>query len=482
MALSTTGIELINAIVRVTFGLLTMLSNFIEIVILKKRGEQRTKPEDLIFSLAYAYFISGTVNFIYGIISVTSGSQSVASTRDCRPITSPERFMLWFSLVITVLHTFLIAAERFYALRLPLEHHTLITKTTNKMIYFVWLVTLLIMTFLVVILHLTDISEQQALHFQGVLIFATGGAIIVVYAYLTNILCLFSRTKSTEQEDNNEINRRSFIVVAQKYETITCLGITLLYIFFSLTAAIICLLPNQDCLVIMIGEWIVEIHWMLSPMLYFCRRYLRRKDYHIQERHFAASLSAEILNSAFCIENNGVSIIAPIPSPKIPRQLSLQLSIVTLDNNNDSSELSLPIRTSSVSYSKNGSSRIIPPSPSPETPRQLAMRLHLDDGGIESAAHVRTSSLSQPKTSSTRIVTPSPSPETPRQLEMRLSFVPIDFQNDDLRDTISIPSPAISRKQPVAMQLSLTSVSVTSSRPTTPIPSPLLSRKNGIHS
>ena len=112
-----------------------ILLNSAEIIALCRKGGKRKKPEHMILSLSCADFLVGIAYLIYGIgkiiLKYNPNSHQISA------VANEARASFAFSVVVSILHIFVIATERFYAVKRPLKYRTAVT---NKRIIIILII------------------------------------------------------------------------------------------------------------------------------------------------------------------------------------------------------------------------------------------------------------------------------------------------------------------------------------------------------
>ena len=265
---------LTEGIIGVVIGIIVIVFNTAEIVILVKKGRKRKKPENLILSLSWADFFVGLVYIISGVSKIMLDYNPKSST--LQDVARNIRLVMSFTVVVSVLHILVIAVERFYAVKRPLKYRTIMTRKRMAFIIIaVWAFSLVV----VPLLHLLPEAKFGA--YIGWSIFVAAAVMILVYGYLAYYL--FNRFETKSSKGGSDRRSKTISYVDQKRDTIFCICIVVTFIFCSFPVGVGWLLPKGISpltwdLVNLFGSYLLICNSFINPIIYFWKSHLSRKE------------------------------------------------------------------------------------------------------------------------------------------------------------------------------------------------------------
>ena len=259
-----------NGVISIIIGCVAILLNIIEIIVLGRKGRNRKQPENFILSLSFADLLVGATYIITGLFRISPNSINPAKAR--------LKIILYFSIVTSILHVSFITVERLYAVLRPLKYRVILTtKRTRMNIAIVWIFSISIMTFWAILPHVIKLKpKHRSGFFQGIIIFITGGAMLIVYGFLGRYLAIVR--KRTVRVSPAQNNSRKLSVKENTRDTMFYTCIAIAFILCSSTAGIGWLLPRRVELVNLIGQYLLVLNSSINPILYFWRSHFSRKD------------------------------------------------------------------------------------------------------------------------------------------------------------------------------------------------------------
>ena len=261
--------ELISGIV---LGIVGLISNIAEVILLCCQKTRRTKYQNVIFSLSSADICTclfSLLCFIYLNFGVTSKG------RPDHIIYVIAQELLWFSVSSSLLHVLAVSFDRLLAVRYPVKHRFWFTHKKNKrLIIVIWVLSfLLILPTMLVRLHKGKSYIPQLV--TSSLVLLTGLLIIFLYAYIIRKTvskeCIFEII--TLQSGKKEVI--SACSMREKRILMTTVLIVISFIVCSFPFAITYILTKSMnyTMLLLISNTI------LNPIIYFFHRYYQdQKD------------------------------------------------------------------------------------------------------------------------------------------------------------------------------------------------------------
>ena len=276
-----------NHVIEITgtvIGAVTALSNIIEIIILLRKGKERTKADDIILSLSCADMLVGIVYLGTSSYILAVGMQDA----DIIKLITGILHILCFN--TSVLHILTIAVERFYAVRYPIKYRLVITKKiTRRTITGMWALSMTVVACFAIpdILQSTNILGV----YKGIFILVSGIVVVLCYGYLGYVIWHRGKfiASSTARDETSHTRGQK-----QLRDTIFSYAIATTYIICSFPFAIELVLRVKD---FRITELIIVVNSLIDPILYFwkgnyekCQRGNRSKGIN-QENQAAATVN-----------------------------------------------------------------------------------------------------------------------------------------------------------------------------------------------
>ena len=252
------------AIVIAIFG---ALLNAGEIYFLARKGKKRNKPEHIILSLSIADFLVSLVFLPFGIATILGGPVLRNKWR--------LDVCLLFSITTSVLHIFVIAAERLFALLRPFQYRVMVTtRVTRIVIVGMWAVSLGTVGVIAAVSGVDHGTSKIPL-FQAYFILVTFFVMITVHGYLAYYLWKRYELKLSANKNVGESHKISNW--DRKRDTIFSILIAAAFLVCSLPAVIAWLWKSSPEILFKPMKWMIVLNAVIDPILYFWKSHLKRK-------------------------------------------------------------------------------------------------------------------------------------------------------------------------------------------------------------
>ena len=270
---------LTEGIISIVIGIIVIILNIAEIVVLLKKGRKRKKPENLILSLSWADFFVGLVYIIFGAAKIMLDYNP--RSRTLIKVTKTTRLVFTFTIVVSVLHLLVITVERLYAVTRPFQYRTVVTmKRMIFIILAIWICSLTVIALLAFLPRLLTLPKEKIQPYLGWLIFVTATVMILVYGYLG--YTLFNGFQTKLSKGGSDETSKKNLYADQKRDTIFYICIVAAFTLCSFLSATGWLLPKgvdrkAKDLVNTIGLFLLVSNSFINPILYFWKSHLSRK-------------------------------------------------------------------------------------------------------------------------------------------------------------------------------------------------------------
>ncbi len=253
-------------------GFSALLTNVLEIILLARKGKRRSRPEDMILSLSISdMFIA--LAYLAAIIAKFSsrGLGGLKSTS----FMQTYAMLMSLSICVSISHILVIAVERVYAVRFPLDYRIHVTpKLTKRVIGAIWVFAFVIVL-VFILAAIFDWSLLRYRSYTGILILVTGVIISAAYAYLTYLL----RARQSDSPLHGDLPRNSRTSGLRKQPRPTERNCNSLLAI--LLAAVYVVLSSPAGVIWTCGikagrgevEWLIVINSSVNPVLYFWKSY-----------------------------------------------------------------------------------------------------------------------------------------------------------------------------------------------------------------
>ena len=178
-----------------------ILLNSAEIIVLCRKGGKRKKPEHMILSLSCADCLVGIAYLICGLGKIIWKYNP--NSHQISVVANEIRASFSFSIVASILHIFVIAVERFYAVKQPFKYRTIIT---SKRIIVILVIIWIFSATVTALFTQAKVLGKEIVSFgriTGWLIVITGMLMVFVYGYLAHFI--FNRSKNCFQTEITKI-------------------------------------------------------------------------------------------------------------------------------------------------------------------------------------------------------------------------------------------------------------------------------------
>ncbi len=249
-------------------GFSALLTNILEIILLVRKGKRRSRPEDMILSLSISdVFIA--LAYLAAIIAKFSsrGLGGLKSTS----FMQTYAMLMSLSICVSISHILVIAVERVYAVRFPLDYRINVTpKLTKRVIVAIWVFAFVIVL-VFILAAIFDWSLLRYRSYTGILILVTGVIISAAYAYLTYLL----RARQSDSPLHGDLPRNSRTSGSRPSErncnSLLAILLAAVYVVLSSLAGVIwtCGIKAGRGEV----EWLIVINSSINPVLYFWKSY-----------------------------------------------------------------------------------------------------------------------------------------------------------------------------------------------------------------
>ena len=287
--MSDDGLSEITCIV--TGGIATAF-NMIEIMLLVRKGKQRSKADEITLSLSCADMLVGIASVGVWSIALETGKENKNITKVIASV------LLIFCFNTSVFHILTIAVDRFYAVRHPIKYRAVMTKqVTRKMIIGLWVLSISIITSFAV----PDILNSSNLLgvFKGIFIFTTGIIVVICYGYLGYVIWRRGKFISSAAVEGKTNDIRS---QKQLRDTIFSYLIASSYIICSFPFAIVMVARTKNY---KIAGLMLVVNSLIDPIFYFWKGYCER--YYRENR----------LKALVDQENGTTPVVTTVVSPNI---------------------------------------------------------------------------------------------------------------------------------------------------------------------
>eukprot|EP00794_Sanderia_malayensis_P020209 gene20209-22185_t len=267
----------VKELIWITLSCLVMLLNLVEVVTLARKHACLKPYEKLLLSLAFSDLLVAVSVLVYKICDYLIALNNWLKE---------ESFSLFliFSMIISIGNSFVIAGDRFLAVKYPIKHRTWITnRKMNRAIIILWVVCLVIIAaeYTSIIVAYPNAMRYSAV-VSSVLLLLYGVVVTIIYVYIFNL----STSKSAKMNPtairarNNLQNSASFKRPWNDKERrifYTCFLVTFSYVICSYPFSIEFLIIKDANKVSLTTRLILFLNSAINPVIYFLKGYGERR-------------------------------------------------------------------------------------------------------------------------------------------------------------------------------------------------------------
>ena len=303
----------------IVFSFLALIANTIVLVLLRRRGKQRTLFDLTVASLVLAdliisvTFLAGTIVYLVYLNTGSPISTTIEKMLMALEVTNSYCF------IVSLLHVILITVERLGALFSPFKYRQVVTKHRIKIVIVsIWLLSSISIAFS---LHVfKNMIEQKIL---GIIVFVSGGLLIVMYLIIAVRLMSLKKLNKKWKMEKRVLGNSLAVTVT----FLTCL--------FPFAVAMINTDINWAISYGYLCTSFVSVKLFLDPVLYFFVSFWKGRK--AEKKRFRALTLATFYNMTFASSNNNLcndldaSTLKNIPCP----QRNNRVEFATLSKNED---------------------------------------------------------------------------------------------------------------------------------------------------
>ena len=245
--------------------LLGTVANIIVLIILHKKGTQRTVFDLTIASLSVTDLLTCLSGYGYAAceLALYHFPHSRNDASEASSISGTVLKIASFFFVLSLLHVLLITFQRFCAIFWPIRYRQVMTKTLIKKIIATMWIFLLVLYSVAFVLF----EHKKDNPMNGIIIITFGGILLSIYIMITVKICLLLKKKQFDWKAEHRVLLNSF-------------GVTISYFAcFSPYAYLTLMKGNASSVEFDLFMAITLVNFVLDPLFYFYLSYwLNRRD------------------------------------------------------------------------------------------------------------------------------------------------------------------------------------------------------------
>ena len=273
----TTSMEAKSTIVKDTVYVVVacaiIILNIIEIVLISRRSNKKTFDK-LLLSLGIADLVAGAAVAFFKLTDLIIGSKS--------KWLDEEKFanIYIFSSSFSAFNLFLIAIDRYFAVKFPIKHRILVTgRRCNIAILCVWLLALFLLCAHMIISILLVERDGYFLFMSSLTILAVGIFLFVIYFEILRSVCK-NRLQTSRVEDQDGRTRWQTLGLffrgpsrAEKAVFLSSCLVAVSFILSTYPFAIEYLIRRSGDDISFISKLMIVVNSLLNPFVYFFKTY-----------------------------------------------------------------------------------------------------------------------------------------------------------------------------------------------------------------